>query len=436
MKYFTDLIKKASEKIKSTDSTIQIVSHLDCDGIASASIIASTLIQIDKGFQITVIKGINPEIIKRLKERNSDLIIFTDIGSGYLDDLRDLDTDIIILDHHKIEGSASENIIHINPEEFELNLAGAGTTYLLAREILQNNNLAPLAIVGTIGDVSYSTNSRIFETPLIETKIGLNIIGRFSKPIHQALMYLKIPEINNYSKAIQFLNEIGISPQENGDWRTFNDLTDKEKKKLTDSIVKEFLKNGNFEKDKVFGDVLTLKNFPDELRDAKEFATILNACANMNDPAIGIALCLGSRRALEYSRGLLRGYKRLIANSLNWIRDNPQNIRQTDFATYILAGDAINENLIGTIVSMLFKEDNERVLIGFADAEDGIKISARSKNVNIQNVIVEAARKSGGRGGGHEFAAGATIPRDNLRKFIEICEEILKNEALKKSVIS
>ena len=63
MKELTDLINRASEKIKSTDSLIQVVSHLDADGVCSASLIASMLMELEKKFQITVIKGIKPEII-------------------------------------------------------------------------------------------------------------------------------------------------------------------------------------------------------------------------------------------------------------------------------------------------------------------------------------------------------------------------------------
>jgi single-stranded-DNA-specific exonuclease len=200
MKEFTNLLNKAAEKIKTTDSLIQIVSHLDCDGIAAASIIASVIIQMNKDFQMTFIKRIKSEIIEILKKREPELVIFTDIGSGYLDLLKEIDSDMIILDHHELEGSVSERMIHINPEEVGLKFSGAGTAYMLAKEILQNNSLAPLAIVGTIGDVSYPTDSKLFDTPLIEAEMGLNLFGRMSRPLYIALEYAGIHE------AIQFLS--------------------------------------------------------------------------------------------------------------------------------------------------------------------------------------------------------------------------------------
>jgi len=426
MKRFTGLINKAIEKINSTKSLIQIVSDLDCDGIAAASIITSALIQTNKNFQITFVKRINDELIKILKDRNPELAIFTDMGSGYLDLINELDFNVIILDHHQIEGSPSENVIHINPEEVDLKFSGAGTTYLLAKEMLKNNSLAPLAIVGTIGDVSYPTNSKLFENPLIETEIGLNLFGRFSRPLHKAIEYSEIPGIDGESKAIQFLSEIGIKPQKDGEWRTLNDLSDEEKRKLTDALVKESLKHEKFSKKLIFGNV----NFPGELKDGKEFATVLNACANMNEPATGLALCLGNERALKNSRNLLRAYRKVIGNYMRWIENNPESIKKTEYANYILGKDVINENFIGTIVSMLFRP-TEKTLIGFGNSKDGIKISGRSKEVNIREVIVEAARACEGSGGGHKTAAGAIIPSGTQEKFIEICENLLKEKLIK-----
>jgi single-stranded-DNA-specific exonuclease len=426
MKELMELLNKASEKIKSTNNLIQVVSHLDADGICSASLIASMLMELGKTFQITVVKGIKPEIIETLKERDPKLVIFTDIGSGYLDLLKELSCDVIIIDHHEIEGSSSENIIHINPLNFDLDFSGSGTAYLLVKEILQHNSLAPLAIVGTIGDTNYSVSSKVFETPLIEVEAGLNLFGRFSRPLYKSLELSGIPGLDG-SKSLQFLSEIGINPQENGKWKTLNDLNVEEKMKLTDAIVKESLNNENFKKEMIFGDVLTLKQFPDELKDAKEFATILNATANMNEPAVGIALCLGSKNALEYARGIVKGYKKLISNYLRWISENPQCIKQKEFATYIIATDVINENMIGTIVSMLFKP-SEKTLIGLANAEDGIKISARSKDVDIREIIVEASKACDGRAGGHKHAAGATIPIGTEEKFIQDCEVLLRKK--------
>lgn len=435
MKEFTDLISKAADRIKSEDGMIQIVSHYDADGISSAAIMVSTLIKLNKDFHLTIVNRIKPKLISELKRRKPKLVIFTDMGSSSLDEIKDLNCDIIIADHHYVEGSVSENIIHINSKFFDLNLAGAGVTYLLAREILKDNSLAPLAIVGTIGDSAYPVESKIFETPFVEVEKGLNLFGRFSRPIHRTLELSDIPGLSGSpSKVIQFLADLGISIQKNGKWRTLSDLTDEEKRKLADAIVKESLKHDEFKKEDIVTDILTLKGFPDELKDAREFATILNACGRMQDAATGVAVCLKSMKALKAAKGLMKGYKRLIANYLNWVENNPQNIRKTELASYILAGNFIHENLIGVIVSMLSR-DYITPLFGLANTEDEIKISARSRGININKVVTEAAETCGGNGGGHLAAAGATIPAGKEEEFIHACEQILKNLVIKEKFI-
>jgi RecJ-like exonuclease len=51
-----------------------------------------------------------------------------------------------------------------------------------------------------------------------------------------------------------------------------------------------------------------------------------------------------------------------------------------------------------------------------------MKVSSRNqaKNINAGKVMQKAAGEVGGSGGGHEAAAGATVPTDEWDKFKEI----------------
>ena len=100
MQEFVNLLKKASDKIKANESIIQLVSHYDCDGITSAAIMISTLLRLNKVFQLTIVKRIKKDVISDVKERKPELVIFTDIGSSYIDEIKDLDCNVIICDHH------------------------------------------------------------------------------------------------------------------------------------------------------------------------------------------------------------------------------------------------------------------------------------------------------------------------------------------------
>lgn len=439
MNRLLDLSKKAAEKIKSFDKMIHIIAHYDVDGISSVAIIISALLQLDKKFHLSIVKRIKSEFIEELKKREPELVMFVDIGSGYLDEIEKLSCDIIISDHHEIvKEFNSEKLIHINPELFGIsNISGSCVTYLIAKELSQNNTLAPLALLGAIGD-SANTDLDIFkESPLLKKEMGLKLFGRSSRPIHKALELSSdffIPDVTgDESKAIQFLAEIGIKSREGNKWRTLNDLNNEELQKLHDAIIKE--RFNHLGKEEIFGDVWTLKNFPSELQDAKEFSTIINACSRMGDPATGIAVCLGNKNSLETMRGLMKGYRRLINNYMRWLEENPENIRKTEHSIYILGGSFIHENLIGTIASILSRTFDRNFVVGLTNAEDGIKISARStEKININKIIRESAIACNGIGGGHREAAGATIPYGNEEKFIEICDKLIENSIKQKDL--
>lgn len=433
MNELLDIARLAAERIKSKESVIQVVSHYDADGIAAASIMTRALLDINKKFQVSIIKKITPEFIEELKKREPEVVVFCDLGSGYMSELESLDCEIIIADHHEIGKEwTSEKLFHINPEFFGIpGLSGSGVTYLLAREISKNIVLAPIAVVGTVGEVGESNFELFREHPLIQEDKGIKVFGRYSRPLHKALEFSRIPNVSgDESKALQFLHEIGINPKISNIWRTLSDLTEDELRRLNDAIVMEYLKvDSNIDPKDIFESIWTFKHYPEELKDAKEFATLLNACGRMNNAATGIALCLGSKRALEDSENLLKSYKRMISNAFQWIRDNPQVVKQTDFGIYINAGDNIDENIIGTIISMLSKSTvyKEKPIIGLAKAQDGTKVSARSiGNVNINEVLMEAALLCGGMGGGHCEAAGCTIPQGNEEKFIDLCDELIQ----------
>jgi RecJ-like exonuclease len=429
------LCKKAADKIKNTNSTIQVVSHYDADGITSAAIITKALSDIEKPFQLKIVNKIIPDLAEIINEREPELVIFTDIGSGYLDIVKQIKSDIIIADHHQIkEPWDSEKLIHINPEIFGLDyISGSVATYLIVEHLTNRNGLVELALVGTMGDLGYvpATSRKMFRYETIDRRKGLKIFGRFSRPLHTALglSFSHIPSMKGESRALQFLSELKVEPQIDGRWKTLNDLTEEESKKLNGALVKEHLRySTDFGIEDIFSDVWTLKNFIGELQDSKEFATILNACGRMDESATGVALCLGNEYALERARVIMKNYKRMIGSYLNWIRLNPEFVKKTENATYIVAGDKIHENFIGTIVSMLFRINQEKLIIGLAKGEDGVKISGRSiGEVDINKLVKEAATACGGVGGGHIEAAGATIPFNSEEKFIETCEEYLKN---------
>ncbi|MBU3957712.1 MAG: DHH family phosphoesterase [Nanoarchaeota archaeon] len=428
MQRLIELAKKAAEEIGKAER-IEVVSHFDCDGIASAAIISRALERAGKTFSVTIAKQIKPELVEKIKEKNPELVIFTDLGSGYLEDVEKLDCKIIIADHHVIKKDAQrKDIIHINPELFGIKtLSGACVTYVLARELSQKNkDLAVIAVVGAIGDMQeyeYGINPEIVseaEEFGLKKEKGLRLYGR-TRPIHKTLEYSDIPSVSSESSAIQFLSNIGIKLKNGSAWRTLNDLTKEEMQILSDRLIMEAIKNGKNAGD-IFND-LYLHNGAD----LREFATMLNACGRMERHEIGIGLCLGDEKARKESASVIGEYRKQIASALGWAGKNGDMIVRKERASFIMAGKNVNENVIGTITSILVKSEiNGKILVGMAEGEDGIKVSARtSDGTDLNAAVSAAAAEAGGFGGGHARAAGGTIPFGSEEKFIRaFCGEI------------
>ena len=74
--------------------------------------------------------------------------------------------------------------------------------------------------------------------------------------------------------------------------------------------------------------------------------------------------------------------------------------------------------------------DSKLPIIAFADTEEGdTKVSARTikelvdKGVNLSKIMKYAATEVNGIGGGHNIAAGATIPKGREEEFLEIIDK-------------
>ncbi len=154
-------MKKAAEEIKKSKD-VRVVSHLDSDGISAAAVAFSVLSRLGKVIHLSIEKQIKQRVIEKLKKEEHDLFVFTDLGSGQIEMLKELKDEtnkkILILDHHLPSSEEDvDGIIHVNPYLYGQSgeeISGAGVTYLLAKEIdPKNRDLSYLAIVGAIGDI-------------------------------------------------------------------------------------------------------------------------------------------------------------------------------------------------------------------------------------------------------------------------------------------
>ena len=454
--------KKAADSILSHRGEIRVVSHYDADGISSASIMTVSLMRAAKRFHLTLVKQLTENVITELAAEKGKFIVFLDLGAGQIELIKRHmpDTDVIIIDHHQQDGSIEgSRILHVNPMDYGIkeDMSGSGATYIVSRAMNpQNRDLSGIAVIGAIGDSQtgsigdkwglYGINREILkdavETRKIRLSKGLRIWGRESRPLHKALAFSVDPYIPNVSgsesQAVQFLNELGIPlKNDRGEWRTLNDLTDDEQKKLASGIIAERVRGRQPNAEWIFGDVYDLLDKGRDCRDAGEFATLLNACGKMGRAYLGVELCLNVPKAFLEVKWVMEKYRRSVGSAVRWIHEqieagNREVIKNRRYLWYVLAGSRINEHIISNVISIVEKSmSTGKPVFAFADAEDGVKVSARAsdelvkKGVNLKIVCSRAAAKVGGHGGGHSGAAGALIPKGSEETFISAADEIL-----------
>ena len=463
---FITSAKQAAKVIQETvekDGFIHVFSHLDADGIAAAGIIGKALHRLDAKFRIRVTQWVDEKIITEITADKPQLTILTDFGSGYLDLLNEKipDQKIVILDHHQITGNTENpNYTQVNPHlqgiDGANDISGSGVTYFVAKALnKENTDLAPIALVGALGDIQDKYEQRQLgglNEKIVKDAVNANLLtvekdlmffGRETRPIHKTLTTTTSPFIPGISgeegASVAFLNSLGIKLKDGEKWRALRDLTDEEKKKLCSALADHLLSKGlHFEVANLIGHVyvLTKEEQWTPLRDAREFSVVLNSTGRMDRPSLGIAVCMGDRgAALEEANRALEDYRRSISKYLGWVMEKPERMRELA-SVYVVYGESfINEKIIGTVSSILVSgvSDVEKPVIAFAYVEgEGVaKFSARAtevavrKGVNLGEVMRVAAEKLGGKGGGHNIAAGCQVPIDKVDEFIGVVDGLV-----------
>lgn len=444
------------------DGFVHVFSHLDADGVAAAGVIGKALFRLDAKFRIRITQQLDEQIVCSIVADKPGLLILTDFGSGYLDLLAEKlgEFKVLILDHHQINGVLHPGFCQVNPHAFGIDgasdVSGSGVAYFVAKALSSANvDLAPVALVGALGDMQDKYEQRSFRSlneiivndavaaGLLKVYKDLTFFGRETRPIYKMLATTTNPFIPGLSgeedKALAFLVSLGIPLNVGGKPRALCDLSDSERKRLCSALADHLLSKGlHLEVENLIGHVYILtKEEPNTaLRDAREFAVVLNSTGRMDRPSLGVAIVMGDRKAaLEESTKILEDYRKSINKYLVWVNEKPERMRELQ-NIYVIYGESfINEKIIGTVSSIIVSTlaHSEKPLVAFANVENeqAAKFSSRTteaairKGVNLGAVMQVASEAHGGKGGGHNIAAGAQVPLDQVEKFVAAVDDLV-----------
>jgi len=446
---------------------ITLISHIDADGLTAASIMSKTLTRLEVPFRLRVWKQMDNTLVEELSSEEPSLLVFTDLGSGSLGLLKSklANWDIVVLDHHEIVDEPSSKIIHVNPHVHGIDgsrdVSGSGVAYLTAKSVDGGNiDLAPLAVVGALGDLQDKNPKRelgglngnivkdAIDSGCMQAETDLILYGRETRPIHKALSYTTSPYLPGLSgeedKCLGFLVNLGIELKAKDRWRTISDLSVEEKQKIFSEIAK-LLSSKNLSSSvalSLIGTVYTLvrEDRWTSLRDAREFSSLLNACGRMSKSGLGVSIGMGSRgKVLDEAQELLTNYRRTLSEYMNWLTTTPRATEELKNIYVIRGTGVIDDLMISTMASILtssgFFSENKPI-IALTSAENGmIKVSGRipaqiaDRGINMGTILHDASVQFKGIGGGHDVAAGAQLPQEFEKDFVKTVDQLVGSSA-------
>ena len=438
---------------------VQVVSHIDADGLTAAAIMSHALDRCGIEHNVRFAKQLDRSVLDEVADANIPTI-FTDLGSGMLSEMPP-DLDIVIADHHQIDHNGHTEY-HLNPHLFGIDgsteLSGAGCAYMLAQslgnpDLIASGDLSDLAIVGAVGDLQARRFGRLVgcnreilkqgrDYGILSYKNDLSLFGRQTRPLFKLLQYSSDPYLpglaGRESASIEFLKSVGINARGER-WKRWIDLNESEKQRIVSSLVQLCLSKHmpSYQIHRLITEVYLLAREQEgtEMRDASEYATLLNATARYGFADIGLAVCLGDRdKKLAKARKLLAGHRKNLVDGLNFVRE--EGITKLNHLQYFDAGSSIRDTIVGIVAGMSLTNPGDRKMpiVAFAESDDGIKVSARGtqdlvkRGLNLADAIEACAAKLGGRGGGHNIAAGATIPNRTKDEFLGLLDAMIGDQ--------
>ncbi len=455
--------RKAAELIRRhRHSSIEIISHMDADGVSAAALMSKALDRLEIRHNVKFVRMLYQEVVEELDP--ADLTIFTDLGSSQLENLRGKFSghDVIIADHHDpTRAEGWPELVHFNAHHHGMDgvqeISGAGMAYLIARELSgDGRDLAALAIIGAIGDVQNAWgqfrgyNREILkdaiESGAIERTKDLMLYGRFSRPVFKALEFFTDPYIPGVSNCqpgcVGLLKDLGIPLKSHESWRRLADLTDGEKQKLASELIARAYMSVpeelvQFVPGLIIGEAYTLTGEKDRpaLLDAEEFSTCINSTARNEQPLIGLEVAKGDRGGYYRTMlGLLKQHRRSIARGMEYIEGGGIVQGPRGYLQYFDATGQVKDTFVGTIASLALGNrfcDPYRPIVGVVRENGFAKVSARCsrllflKGFDMSRAIRAAAGDSGGEGGGHAVACGAEVRDEEVPRFLKRFEELL-----------
>jgi len=428
-----------------------MLGHIDADGIASMGVLARAFAQVDGVFTARAIGDVNPRLLEEISKESFDFYVFCEVGSGHVRLIEEhLNDKYLLVDHHQLTDEEKDNpkVFNVNSYGFDgaRELSGAGVSYYLASNMASGaRSMAWLGVVGALGDrqdqgtrrsllgLNDQLVSEAVATDRLEVVEDLLLFGRGVRPIHESVAMTFDPYIQGLSGSkdacLAALQSAGFELKEASRWRVASELSPDEKEKLILTLT-PYLEVSGDEAAGIEGTVYLLKKEDERtyLKDARDFASLLDATGRMSKAGLGIALCMGDRgAALTDAEKTLMEFRNAIVRYLHVLLSDEERVIQDGPLVQLVGDGIVQENMTGALSNALSNMPQLRgklIVLRTITKSGEIKFSVRKgrgsfPTMNLGSVMLRSAAMAGGNGGGHDSAAGARVPAVKAGLFYE-----------------
>jgi single-stranded-DNA-specific exonuclease len=317
----------------------------------------------------------------------------------------------------------------------------------------------------------------------LRTEYDLRLFGRETRPLTKFLQYASDPAIpglsNDWYACRQFLDRTGVRLKDrDGKERSWSSLSVAEKEEVKVALDMCMDKQGHREVlRRIYGEVYVIpgQRPGTELHETKEMSTLLNSCGRYGNERLGLEVCVdvvqpatvtGERterqqRNLEDALEQLRNHRSNLIGAMNFFfaQEGKREICERRASIQVLKADGgyllpekvkgtnaegaeeerevFRDTTIGIVAGMVLGSGNvldDVPILALMRSDGDVKASARGnqkmveRGLDLSKAMRQAAESVGGTGGGHNVAAGATIPEPKVEEFIRTLDGIVSGQ--------
>lgn len=386
----SDMQKAVSRIVQAKKSKEKVVIYgdYDIDGLTASTLLLEALksfglldVEVYIPNRFTEGYGMTIDAVEKIAARKAKLIITVDCGSSSMKEVEkanELGIEVIVTDHHTMTGDKPKATALINPKKLRdkypfKDLAGVGVTFKLVQALqtkiegLSDGQEKWLLDLVALGTVCDVVS--LTDENRIYVYWGLKVLAKTRRPGLKALMAVAGIDANELSsRALGF----GLGPR-------------------------------------------------------------LNAAGRLENAMLSLELLLENDRLLalekaEYLDGLNKS-RRSEQNKI--LKEAEVEARKYNSdPVLVLSSPDWSHGIAGIVASKLMENEKKPVFV-LQELGEESKGSARSfGDFNVINAVMEC-KDLIKKGGGHQFAAGVTLPTKSIDKFRKKLNEVYKRQDLK-----